>query len=345
MKTSLLVANDSRDETRDSDSWGTNVLLDAEVPAAAVKRPGLTLTYDGTAPGQGVFIWPDSGEPTVVAVEDDELTFPVITEIGDLVDDWYAMVEDPPTPPGPDDPYWSSTPPGAARYLIAAIGLNVLNDALYQIMLASAVSPLTDQLVSKVAASENAALVDFQTRLLRIYGIISWEQYGSAEAYPGHALNPVSRIYPTSSLYILDRIVYADIHKRLSTESSSWVSAYPIGFPVPSVSVSTPFYPYGYVFQQSTVSGVTITSSGSLAKIYAPDIGIAHGSYALQAARYIEVSGANEVEYNGKFKLQIIQISPESFIDALNTFEYYYQMRRVPSSATATGTVVVKVFI
>jgi len=120
MKTSLLVANDSRDETRDSDSWGTNVLLDAEVPAAAVKRPGLTLTYDGTSPGQGVFIWPEYGTeygiPTVVSVEDDELTFPIIIKIGDLVDDWYAMVDNPSTPPAAGDPYWSSTPPDSRRY-------------------------------------------------------------------------------------------------------------------------------------------------------------------------------------------------------------------------------------
>lgn len=75
MKTSLLVANDSRDEARDSDSWGTNVLLDAEVPATATKRPGLTQTYDGTSPGQGVFIWPGypdyPGEPKVISIADD----------------------------------------------------------------------------------------------------------------------------------------------------------------------------------------------------------------------------------------------------------------------------------
>ncbi len=116
MKTPLLVANDSRDESRDKDSWGTNLLLESEAPTAAVKRPGLTLTYDGTAPGQGVFVWPEYGGSTIVTIEDDELTFPVIVAIGDFVDGYYAMVENPPTLPGPDDDYWSETAPDSRRY-------------------------------------------------------------------------------------------------------------------------------------------------------------------------------------------------------------------------------------
>ena len=134
MKTPLLVPNDSRDESRDKDSWGTNILLESEAPTAAVKRPGLTLTYDGTTTGQGVFIWPEYGGyagssgsggsggfggfggSTVVTIEDDELTFPVIVAIGDLIDGYYAMVENPPTPPGPDDDYWSLDAPDSRRY-------------------------------------------------------------------------------------------------------------------------------------------------------------------------------------------------------------------------------------
>lgn len=116
MKTPLLVSNDSRDESREKDSWGTNILLESEAPTAAVKRPGLTLTYDGTTPGQGVFIWPEYGGSTVVTIEDDELTFPVVVEIGDFIDGYYAMVENPPTPPGPGDDYWSASAPDSRRY-------------------------------------------------------------------------------------------------------------------------------------------------------------------------------------------------------------------------------------
>lgn len=116
MKTPLLVANDSRDESREKDSWGTNLLLKSEAPTAAVKRPGLTLTYDGTTTGQGVFIWPEYGGSTVVTIEDDELTFPVVVEIGDLIDGYYAMVENPPTSPGPGDDYWSLSAPDSRRY-------------------------------------------------------------------------------------------------------------------------------------------------------------------------------------------------------------------------------------
>ncbi len=116
MRLPLASTNISDTDQRDSDSWGTNVFLENETELLVARRPGLTLTYDGTSPGQGVFIWPEYGIPTVATIEDDELIFPVIIEIGDLVDDWYAMVDNPATPPAPGDPYWSSTPPDSRRY-------------------------------------------------------------------------------------------------------------------------------------------------------------------------------------------------------------------------------------
>ena len=54
------------------------MFLEKEIELLVARRPGLTLTYDGTSPGQGVFIWPDSGGLTVVSVEDDELIFPIL---------------------------------------------------------------------------------------------------------------------------------------------------------------------------------------------------------------------------------------------------------------------------
>jgi len=78
MRLPLAIPNISDTEQRDSNSWGTNVFLEKEIELLVARRPGLTLTYDGTSPGQGVFIWPDSGGLTVVSIEDDELTFPVV---------------------------------------------------------------------------------------------------------------------------------------------------------------------------------------------------------------------------------------------------------------------------
>ena len=78
MRLSLATPNISDTEQRDSDSWGTNVFLEKEIELLVARRPGLTLTYNGTSTGQGVFIWPDSGGLTVVSVEDDELIFPIL---------------------------------------------------------------------------------------------------------------------------------------------------------------------------------------------------------------------------------------------------------------------------
>lgn len=78
MRLSLATPNISDTEQRDSDSWGTNVFLEKETELLVARRPGLTLTYDGTSPGQGVFIWPNTTDPsgsTVVTAEDDTLWF------------------------------------------------------------------------------------------------------------------------------------------------------------------------------------------------------------------------------------------------------------------------------
>ncbi len=215
MKTSLLVANDSRDEVRNSDSWGTNVLLEAEVPASAVKRPGLTLTYDGTSPGQGVFIWPDSGEPTVVTVEDDELTFPFIIEIGDLIDDWYAMVENPPTPPGPDDDYWSPSPPDSRRYQAwswAEVLAALLNSPAYwasQSMTFGSASTNCN-CTTKLAATQKAA-VKQALRYLRKscpgYYYSQLRQFGATSYYSEIVIYyPYGRVFNDVGLFNLQDI-------------------------------------------------------------------------------------------------------------------------------------------
>ena len=41
---------------------------------------------------------------------------PANVPIGTLVGGYYAMIDNPPTAPGPGDDYWSATPPGATRY-------------------------------------------------------------------------------------------------------------------------------------------------------------------------------------------------------------------------------------
>lgn len=139
MRAPLIIPNEAREESRTKDSWGVNCFLEREDADRAVKRPGLTDTVDvvgaGTV-GQGVFIWPDTTGPKIVMIWDDQLFLlgytgilldvefawdigvaspasgavmsapysliihnPLIA-IGDLVSEYYATVNNPPTSPG-----------------------------------------------------------------------------------------------------------------------------------------------------------------------------------------------------------------------------------------------------
>lgn len=76
MRAPLIIPNEAREDSRAKDSWGVNCFLEREDADRAVKRPGLTGTVDvvgsGTV-GQGIFIWPNAGNPQVISLWDDTL--------------------------------------------------------------------------------------------------------------------------------------------------------------------------------------------------------------------------------------------------------------------------------
>lgn len=84
------------------------------------KRPGLVSTgynYSGVQGGLGLggSLYLAYGD-TFELSEYDGTPIGASVYIGDLVDGYYAMVDDPPTSPGPGDDYWSDTPPDSRRY-------------------------------------------------------------------------------------------------------------------------------------------------------------------------------------------------------------------------------------
>ena len=79
----------------------------------------------------------------------------------------------------------------------------------------------------------------------------------------------------------------------------------------------------------------TITSTGSVAKILFSDLS-PHASLTA-SIWYIEVSGANEPEYNGVFQCYL---TTNPLIPATSLpFYLYYDMTGTPASSTATGSV------
>ena len=88
------------------------------------------------------------------------------------------------------------------------------------------------------------------------------------------------------------------------------------------------------ILPQRTKVSATITSSGSVATI---GLGVLSPS---ATSRIIEVSGANEPEYNGVFDVYLHADPLASYI----TGNLYYDMPGTPAASPATGTITVKYF-
>ena len=75
----------------------------------------VTTGYDYTTPIQGA-----GGSLPYLIYDDTFSAFDAVPAasslIGDLVSGYYAMIDNPPTSPGPGDDYWSVTPPDSRRY-------------------------------------------------------------------------------------------------------------------------------------------------------------------------------------------------------------------------------------
>lgn len=313
MKTPLLVANDSRDESREKDSWGTNILLESEAPTAAVKRPGLTLTYDGTTTGQGVFIWPEYGGSTVVTIEDDELTFPVVVEIGDFIDGYYAMVENPPTPPGPGDDYWSETPPTSDRWrAIVTVALTAYPSSIYP-----------TNLIGGQAGSKLAAAKTFVLRTMRSVTPGLKTLYIDGGPW---AVN--SKIFNTSYSYVEE---FGQGHIKQTTQTHNDFITYPDDWPancgVWTGMFSEPDDVIGHVCKKKTNSSFTLESTGSVGRI-------STATFALPGeaiTTLIEISGCDQSAYNGTF---YTYRDPENISDGY----LYFNLASAPGVSPATGT-------
>jgi len=76
MRFQLATLNDTRDDSRERDSWGINCFVEKEEELRAVKRPGLVSTFDAVGAGtigQGLFIWPTLNGPKIITIWDDFL--------------------------------------------------------------------------------------------------------------------------------------------------------------------------------------------------------------------------------------------------------------------------------
>lgn len=308
------------------------------------KRPGLTSTgynYSGLqgALGLGGFLY---------LVYDDKFELsaytgtplPPYVYIGDLVGGYYAMIDNPPTSPGPGDAYWSAAPPGAGRaisfiYIDPGGGTNI-------VMKDSTASPwIQSQFQGPVAASDAATIKKLQADVIAAGGVIWWDD--DAWGTPPHYTATVYRIIPTG---LASDGSCTDYTYGYAT-GRNWLAGY-VTSEIPAATVNLGFGGTGaLVYSQRTSTGVTISSTGNVARILLSDLTSYAGSQTLLLSRRIEVSGATQPEYNGTFEFDLSLIALDTFPDMTNAYPFYvyYTMSGTPAASPATGSISIKHFL
>lgn len=315
-----------------------------ESGAVVLNRPGLVDTGYDYASGQGTLGL--NGLLYLVYGDKFELSaytgtpLPGYIYIGDLVGGYYAMIDNPPTTPGPGDDYWSATPPGAGRaisfiYIDPGSGTNI-------VMKDSTTSPwIQSQFQGPVAASSAATIKKLQADVIAAGGVIWWDD--DAWGTPPHYAAVVYRIIPTglASDGSCTNYTYGYATGR------NWLTGY-VTSEIPAASTVLGFGGTGaLVYSQRTSTGVTISSTGNVARILLSDLTSYAGSQTLLLSRRIEVSGATQPEYNGTFELDLSLIALDTFPDMANAFPFYvyYTMSGTPAASPATGSISIKHFL
>ena len=267
--------------------------------------------------------------------------------IGTYVGGYYAMIDNPPTAPGPGDAYWSASAPGATRYHSM-----VYPDLGYTTLLTmkdGSTSPwIQSQFQGPVAASAAATIKKLQADLLASAGVINWDDDYSDT--PPTAPGPnVGRSIPTGmnsgtltgynwscSDYSVSSAVHVD-----------WSAGY-VTSAVPAVSTTVGFGATGAkVYTQRTSTGVTISSTGNVARILLSDLTSYAGSQTVLLSRRIEVTGATQPEYNGIFEFDLSLNALDTFPDMANAYPFYiyYTMSGTPAASPATGSISIEHFL
>lgn len=290
-----------------------------------VKRPGVATTSYNYANAQGAL----GMKGFLILVYGDELEIfdyvpiPPPIYIGDLVGGYYAMVNNPSTTPGPGDPYWSATPPGTTRWRgKARISVSY--------GLVAAISPEgSDYLIGPIAASKEAAAKVWVEVVIgaRLSGVAVLNTYNGFN--PDYVIKTVTfNSFPSYTYYSGNSRIEMSINAKEVTYSG-YPGSWPSGASYTGLTTYSDYV--GIVAVRQSLPSFTITSSGTTGKITSLYLA---GPYNL-----IEISGADQPEYNGVFfaKLDLSTVKPwDTVMD-----EWIFTLPGVPAASPATGSIVV----
>lgn len=277
------------------------------------KRPGCVTTgYDYTTPIQGA-----GGSLPYLIYDDTFSAFDAVPPtpplIGDLVGGYYAMIDEPPTPPGPGDDYWSVTPPTSDRWRgTATIGLSDTPSATYP-----------SNLIGAQAGSKAAAAKTFVEVTIAAISPGLKTLYDSSEIW---AVN--SKIFGTGYTYV-EEFGYGRIKQDTQThdDAITYPADWPAGSGVWTGMSSVPNDIIGIVCKKKTKTSFSALSTGAVGRISTADLPLSLES----VTALITISGCDQPEYNGTFYASRDISTP-------NDGYLYFTLSGVPAVSPATGS-------
>ncbi len=277
------------------------------------KRPGCVTTgYNYATPIQGI-----GGSLPYLIYDDTFGAFDSVPAtsvlIGDLVSGYYAMVDNPPTSPGPGDDYWSVTPPTSDRWRgTATIGLSDTPSATDPANLIGA------QAGSKAAAAKWFAEVT-----------IASISPGLKTLYYSHPVWGVnSKIFGTGYTYVEE---FGEGRIKQDTQTHDDAITYPADWPAGSGvwtgMFSVPDDVIGIVCKKKTKTSFSVLSTGAVGRIDTSDLPLSLAS----VTALITISGCDQPEYNGTF------YASRDISTPLDGY-LYFTLSGVPAASPATGS-------
>ena len=289
----------------------------------AKKRPGALATgWDFTTPIQGLF-----GGSLLYLIYNDEFEIvdvdsPPVGEvaIGDLVDGYYAMIDNPSTPPGPGDAYWSASPPGADRWRVNfsadASGFDAID--------------IYPRFSGSKAASTGAAAKVFMEQVAAVP--VGVAVLGNSGDYDPDAVCE-TYAFPTPASFTYAESfgsgwVYSDANQKAALIS------YPSGWPS-GADFSSPSFvagaAVGSMGKGRSTAIFTLTAAGAVGKL---DPSAFVAGPLVGAVTWVEIAGCDQPEYNGTF---LAHYEPDPGFPGAYDGYLYFTLSGAPASSPATG--------
>lgn len=330
----------------DKDTRLVNGCIEAKLDGPnSRKRPGsfpTTYNFSGHqgAVGLGGLLFLIYGD-SIVQVSTVPTAYPYL--IGDLVDGYYAMVDNPTTLPGPGDPYWSLTAPNPTVRFRAIPYDDTFYPSSFFVLGVSDLStgPFAPSMYTRKAATSLAAakLLEELYDAWAASGLVIYDGYltdlTSWAPYEDTGGSFITRFLPSKPFSDSGGYITAPDHYYNQLESPwDWAASWaPISVP-PALYRGGFSVLCGISLIERTKLNPTIYRVGNEARVAFSEL--YSGSFTYFQVTKIEVSGCDQPEYNGAFEVTLNRLS------VVNVIDYVSWVVAGTPTTPATGSITIK---